>query len=470
MNTTLEVCCGGVGSCAAALLTNPLDIMRTRMQVQGDLCKTGEAVKHYRNIPQGLLRVAREEGICALQKGLVASMLWQFSQNGLRIGLYPVLQRGWERVAEETKGALHVLVLPGDACRSTARHSVTMNTPTNSTSVQQECSSTNRIPSKEEGGMRHSHNANATISSRHPPHESTASASRERTNEIHVGGGGSSSRGDGEDRKTTRPSMLVSLAAGASSGAIGSFCASPFILVKTRLQSQRGDYGAACYFKNMHAGVPRGGSTAVGVSGGGPSPSAAFTAASASSSSSAATTSSAIKKTIGTQYSYHGIRDAFATIYATAGIRGLWHGSRTAIKRTMVGSSVQLVSYDYASRLLLFYGQQNRSSSSSPSLSAKDPLVHCTAAMLSSFMVVLFMNPFEVVMTRTYNHRAGDSNYGGTVRSAMAKVYRTEGIRGLYKGCGPMLARFAPHTVVSFVVYEWLRSQVGLSPSTAKNG
>lgn len=447
MNTTLEVCCGGIGSCAAALLTNPLDIMRTRMQVQGDLCKTGEAVKHYRNIPQGLVRVAREEGICALQKGLAASMLWQFSQNGLRIGLYPILQRGWERVAEDTKGAFHVLMNRRDESTSTT----TTHLPTsNSNRIHSEPSGSHRIASKE--GFTHpNHVSGGTSSSGPSQHGIAASVSRERKNEKKGGGSG-----EGEGSRTKRPSMLVSLAAGASSGAIGSFCASPFILVKTRLQSQRGDYGAACFFKTTNAGVKQGGSTVAGVGVGGIS------------SSSTATASSAIKKTIGNQYSYNGIRDAFATIYATAGIRGLWHGSRTAIKRTMVGSSVQLVSYDYASRFILSYGQ--KSSSSSPSLSAKDPLVHCTAAMLSSFMVVLFMNPFEVVMTRTYNHKIGDINYGGTVRSAMVKVFRTEGIRGLYKGCGPMLARFAPHTVVSFMVYEWLRSQCGLSPSTAKNG
>lgn len=413
MNTPLEVCCGGIGSAVAGFITNPLDIMRTRMQVQGDLCKSGEFAKHYHNIPQGLLRVAREEGVFALQKGLLASMQWQFIQNGLRIGLYPFFQNGWEEVYQKGASLLHPV-----------------------------------------GGSRGL--GGAKQQQQQPPDEQR--------------------RGGG------RPNMLVSLAAGACSGAIGSFCASPFILVKTRLQSQRGR-GRMEEYTRQASGATHPSSTSTsrrsGVGRG--SVGRGLEYSTPMSSSSSASAAAALKKSTGTQHGYHGVRDAFSSIYASGGIRALWYGSRTAMKRTMVGSSVQLVSYDYASRHILQYGEARSRARgggggggengglSSSSWSAKDPRIHCTAALLSSFVVVLFMNPFEVVMTRTYNHTIGNADYSGTIRSALRNVYRTEGVRGLYKGCGPMLARFAPHTVVSFVVYEWLRAHVGLSPSTSQD-
>lgn len=417
MSTALEVCCGGVGSAVAGFVTNPLDIMRTRMQVQGDLCKTGEFVKHYHNIPQGIARVVREEGVLALQKGLGAAVIWQFIQNGLRIGLYPSLQQGWTHVFEEGHAIAHRLAGKGNIPRGGGgggdgvKHITT--TPLSTVTT----------------GSR------TTLS---PPSRMEASSSGVRSTS-------SSSPLPSTPHKAGKPNMLVCLASGACSGAIGSFCASPFILVKTRLQSQRGHASAAEHLER----IQKGSAMATGGS---------ETAAAA-----------ALKKATGNQHGYQGMGHAFRAIYASGGIRALWHGSRTAMKRTMVGSSVQLMSYDYASQLLLWYGEYRarQCPSTSSSWSPTDPRVHCTAALLSSFVVVLFMNPFEVVMTRTYNHTIGNENYGGTIRSALAKVYRTEGVRGLYKGWGPMLGRFAPHTVVSFVVYEFLRARVGLAPSIA---
>ena len=42
-------------------------------------------------------------------------------------------------------------------------------------------------------------------------------------------------------------------------------------------------------------------------------------------------------------------------------------------------------------------------------------------------------------------------------------ILKTEGIRGLYKGCGANYARLAPMTAITFIVYEQLRQLAGLS-------
>jgi len=44
------------------------------------------------------------------------------------------------------------------------------------------------------------------------------------------------------------------------------------------------------------------------------------------------------------------------------------------------------------------------------------------------------------------------------------KTVRTEGLRGLYKGFIPVWARIAPHTIVTFAVFEQLRLLAGISP------
>lgn len=331
-----DVGCGGAASAFAGVITNPLDVMRTRMQLQGDLCKQGTYEKHYSGVIRGLHRVAKEEGLLALQKGLVASVIWQFTQNGLRIGLYPVFKSGLDR----SEGWVRTKLVGENASR------------------------------KEELG----------------------------------------------------PSLFVSLVAGALSGGMGCFVASPFILVKTRIQSQCGSEFAG---------------------------------------------RSSLRST-GVQHEYKGVMHGLRSMYNEGGVRRLWYGSRTAVKRTMVGSATQLVSYDFVSRFLVdhFKNRGAGNNQQSAPLTAKDPRIHFTAALLSSFVVVLVMNPFEVVMTRTYNNVAGKVEYSGSVRSAMVRVYHVEGVRGLYKGCVPMLARFGPHTVITFMVYERLRDLFGRKPST----
>lgn len=46
----------------------------------------------------------------------------------------------------------------------------------------------------------------------------------------------------------------------------------------------------------------------------------------------------------------------------------------------------------------------------------------------------------------------------------MAKTLRAEGWRGLYKGFWAQWMRLGPHTIITFIVYEQLRTAVGMKP------
>ena len=47
---------------------------------------------------------------------------------------------------------------------------------------------------------------------------------------------------------------------------------------------------------------------------------------------------------------------------------------------------------------------------------------------------------------------------------AVLQCARTEGLRGLYKGFLPNWLRIGPHTIVTFFIFEQLRSLVGIRP------
>ncbi|KAJ8036018.1 Solute carrier family 25 member 44 [Holothuria leucospilota] len=60
----IQAFCGPMAGCSAAILTNPMDIVRTRLQVSGD-----------RSISRAFSQLLHEEGIKGLSKGLTARVL-----------------------------------------------------------------------------------------------------------------------------------------------------------------------------------------------------------------------------------------------------------------------------------------------------------------------------------------------------------------------------------------------------------
>lgn len=70
--------------------TNPIEIVKTRMQLQGELA--GKNVKIYRNPIQGIWNIYVHEGLRGVQKGLVGAYVHQTILNGTRLGFYDPLR------------------------------------------------------------------------------------------------------------------------------------------------------------------------------------------------------------------------------------------------------------------------------------------------------------------------------------------------------------------------------------------
>lgn len=82
----------GVAACGACLFTNPLEVVKTRMQLQGELKSRGTYRVYYRNVFHAFYTIGRVEGVSALQKGLVPGLLYQFFMNGVRLGSYAIIE------------------------------------------------------------------------------------------------------------------------------------------------------------------------------------------------------------------------------------------------------------------------------------------------------------------------------------------------------------------------------------------
>lgn len=80
---------GAIAACGAVTFTNPIELIKTRMQLQGELAKADKSIpKVYKNPFQAFGLIYKNEGIRGLQKGLVAGYFYQIGLNGCRFGFY----------------------------------------------------------------------------------------------------------------------------------------------------------------------------------------------------------------------------------------------------------------------------------------------------------------------------------------------------------------------------------------------
>ncbi|XP_028178292.1 solute carrier family 25 member 35-like isoform X1 [Ostrinia furnacalis] len=91
---------GGLAGAGATVITNPMDVVKTRMQLQGELKARGEGPLRYKSIFHALYVIGKTDGLFALQRGLAPAMLLGFTMNSVRLGGYHTTQTlGWTKDA-----------------------------------------------------------------------------------------------------------------------------------------------------------------------------------------------------------------------------------------------------------------------------------------------------------------------------------------------------------------------------------
>uniref|UniRef100_A0A2K5VAN4 Solute carrier family 25 member 30 n=1 Tax=Macaca fascicularis TaxID=9541 RepID=A0A2K5VAN4_MACFA len=94
---------GGLASITAECGTFPIDLTKTRLQIQGQTNDAKFKEIRYRGMLHALVRIGREEGLKALYSGIAPAMLRQASYGTIKIGTYQSLKRLFvERPEDET--------------------------------------------------------------------------------------------------------------------------------------------------------------------------------------------------------------------------------------------------------------------------------------------------------------------------------------------------------------------------------
>lgn len=84
-NNALKFVFGGLSGMGATCIVQPLDLVKTRMQVS---TATSGGAKEYKNSFQVLLNVIKNEGFFGLYKGIGAALLRQATYTTTRLGVY----------------------------------------------------------------------------------------------------------------------------------------------------------------------------------------------------------------------------------------------------------------------------------------------------------------------------------------------------------------------------------------------
>lgn len=156
---------------------------------------------------------------------------------------------------------------------------------------------------------------------------------------------------------------------------------------------------------------------------------------------------------------YNSTFDAFRKIIHHEGILGLYRGIAPTVQRATVGTAVQIASYDHIKHILL----RRR-------VFEEGLALHLTASFIAGMITAIAINPMDVARTRVMNEMIAANN-GPQVTTTYTSSFQTykivfysEGIGGFYKGLTPSWLRLGPHTVITFLVFEKLRSLIGIRP------
>lgn len=96
-----NVVLGGISAGFAGFLTNPLELMKVRLQLQGKKSALPE-IAIYNGIPDALRKITKYEGLQGLMSGTPSFLLYQFALNGTRLATYSAMLSGIKQMEEST--------------------------------------------------------------------------------------------------------------------------------------------------------------------------------------------------------------------------------------------------------------------------------------------------------------------------------------------------------------------------------
>ncbi|KAK4490417.1 hypothetical protein RD792_001094 [Penstemon davidsonii] len=147
---------------------------------------------------------------------------------------------------------------------------------------------------------------------------------------------------------------------------------------------------------------------------------------------------------------YRGPMDVARHVLQSGGVKGLFKGLIPTLAREVPGNAAMFGVYEAFKQYLA--GGQDTSSL------GRGSLILAGGVAGGAFWV--FVYPTDVVKSVLQVDDFKNPKYFGSL-DAVRKIFKSEGVKGLYKGFGPAMGRSVPANAACFLAYEVTRSSLG---------
>ena len=133
------------------------------------------------------------------------------------------------------------------------------------------------------------------------------------------------------------------------------------------------------------------------------------------------------------------------------GIGGFYRGIDSNVARAMVLNGTKMACYDQMKGYTVQFTGLPKSSL----------LVQFLSAVSAGFFMTCTVSPFDMVRTRLMNQPPDAKIYNNAI-DCFGKIITQEGPLTLWRGFIPIWSRFAPTTTLQLIIFEQLRSFMGI--------
>lgn len=181
------------------------------------------------------------------------------------------------------------------------------------------------------------------------------------------------------------------------------------------------------------------------------------------------------------QHKTPGPLSIITSILRNHGLLGMWHGQLGTLIRETGGSAAWFGVYEGVSSVFRTRNQRLRTlpATDDPQPRSLPVWQQMVAGACAGVSYILGFFPADTIKSRmqtettvalssgtiTTGAAAAVGNYGAGRRTTFwasgVSLWRQQGIRGLYRGCGITVARAAPSSAFIFAIYEGLRGAIG---------
>uniref|UniRef100_A0A1D1YXR3 Graves disease carrier protein n=1 Tax=Anthurium amnicola TaxID=1678845 RepID=A0A1D1YXR3_9ARAE len=156
-----------------------------------------------------------------------------------------------------------------------------------------------------------------------------------------------------------------------------------------------------------------------------------------------------------------GLLGSFRKIAQTEGILGFYRGNGASVARIVPYAALHFMAYEQYRRLIIL-GFPN---------TGRGPFLDLVSGSIAGGTAVILTYPLDLVRTKLAYQVVGPSQMNFRVLShteqvykgivdCVFKIYRSGGIKGLYRGVGPTLYGIFPYSGLKFYFYEEMKTHV----------